>query len=65
MQQDLEQRLLAEAVSLWEEWAHAHYPDDVGDDAGWDESMVDEWLTEVRRVVLEVGDIRRAPHRPA
>ncbi|HET6877921.1 MAG TPA: hypothetical protein VFH38_10365 [Jatrophihabitans sp.] len=64
MQRDLDQRLLARAVDLWEEWAQAHYPDDVGD-VGWDESMVDEWLAEVRRGVLEIGDVRRAPHRPA
>lgn len=52
--------LRADAIALWERWAHRHHPQDLGDEGGWDESYVEEWLTQLRTIVRQDGDVRPA-----
>jgi hypothetical protein len=51
-------QLRADVVALWERWAHRHHPQDVGDEGGWDEAYLEEWLAHVREIVREDGEIR-------
>ena len=58
-------QLRADLIAVWERWAHRHYPQDIGDEGGWDESVLDEWLRFAKQIVLTDGEVRPSTrHRP-
>lgn len=56
-------QLRADVVALWARWALRHLPQDVGEERGWDESYLEEWLAQVREAVRRDDDIRFSTHK--
>lgn len=45
------------AAGAWHSWANHHYPQDLGDEGGHDQEMLDRFLRELRAWIVEDDEL--------